>query len=111
MAMGFLSVEQALADYAVLIGSLRQDYSGITKVITFGGRYSITLPRVSYQESKTTYSVWPICCSYGGMLSAWMRFKYPNVVDGALAASAPIYYVDDLVPKTAFYEKVTEVNE
>ena len=60
VAMGFLSVEQALADFAVLIGSLRQDYSGITKVVTFGGRYSITLPTVSYQESKTTYSVWPM---------------------------------------------------
>ena len=45
------------------------------------------------------------------MLSAWFRFKYPNVVDGALAGSAPIYFVgEDLIPATAFFEKVTEVS-
>ena len=44
------------------------------------------------------------------MLTAWMRFKYPNMVDGGLAASAPIYYIDDgLIPRTAFFAKVTEV--
>ena len=66
MAMGFLSVEQALADFAVLIGSLRQDYSGITKVITFGGRYSITLPRVQDNLQCVAYAVAMVgCCQLG----------------------------------------------
>ena len=47
--------------------------------------------------------------SYGGMLTAWIRFKYPNLVDGGLAASAPIFYTEGLVSRTAFFGKVTEV--
>ena len=60
--MGYLTTEQALADFAVLAttlkGSLKQAEN--SKLIAFGG-------------------------SYGGMLAAWFRMKYPNIVDGYVA--------------------------
>eukprot|EP01063_Lacrimia_lanifica_P013700 TRINITY_DN20317_c0_g1_i1.p2 TRINITY_DN20317_c0_g1~~TRINITY_DN20317_c0_g1_i1.p2 ORF type:complete len:485 (+),score=212.62 TRINITY_DN20317_c0_g1_i1:54-1508(+) len=62
----FLSHEQGLADYAALMHDFKQRrQTGASKVIGFGG-------------------------SYGGMLAAWMRMKYPHVVDGVIAGSAPI---------------------
>lgn len=65
--LGYLGSEQALADYARLIYELKNNIFDAkhSAVITLGG-------------------------SYGGMLAAWMRMKYPNLVDGALAGSAPI---------------------
>lgn len=42
-------------------------------------------------------------------MSAWFRFKYPNSVDGALAASAPIYIVANLTSPYAFFGLVTQV--
>ena len=44
------------------------------------------------------------------MLSAYMRFKYPNVIDVALAASAPIYMTTFRgSERDFFFTAVTEV--
>lgn len=55
-----------MMDYVELIGFIKQKYNAQDKaVIVFGG-------------------------SYGGMLAAWLRMKFPSTFQGALAASAPI---------------------
>jgi len=80
----YLTTEQALADYAELIDFLKDKYNAQSSaVIAFGG-------------------------SYGGMLSSWFRIKYPNVVDGAIAASAPILlFLDTGASQWAFNEIIT----
>ena len=74
--LSYSSSKQAIEDYArfldqLLINSTVQDGvdHGILHrrpIIAFGG-------------------------SYGGMLAAWFRMKYPQIVTGAIAASAPIW--------------------
>ncbi|CAK0734809.1 hypothetical protein CVIRNUC_000484 [Coccomyxa viridis] len=65
--MQFLTSEQAMADYAELITELKHElHATDSAVIGFGG-------------------------SYGGMLATWMRIKYPHILDGAIAGSAPIW--------------------
>lgn len=58
--LGYLSSEQALADYAQFLRWFKNDFypqTNNSKVVAFGG-------------------------SYGGLLSAWFRMKYPHIVIG-----------------------------
>jgi len=86
--LGFLTSEQALADFSVLLDYLNPTLPVPAKkkrpVIAFGG-------------------------SYGGMLAAWFRMKYPHIVVGAIASSAPIFQFTDITPCNAFNRILTSV--
>lgn len=80
--LGYLTSEQALADYADLLQFLNPEAK--RPVIAFGG-------------------------SYGGMLAAWFRMKYPHIVIGALASSAPVLQFPNVVPCDIFNRILTSV--
>lgn len=87
--IGYLTSTQALADFVYLINYLQNlhphsDYLEKVPVVAFGG-------------------------SYGGMLAAWLRLKYPANVIGAIAASAPIWQFQGLTPCENFNKVVTSV--
>jgi len=42
------------------------------------------------------------------MLSAYMRFKYPNIVAGSIAASAPILLLTPTADRSFFWKLVTK---
>ena len=77
----WLSVEQALADYASLIANLPNLIGCVgTGARAAAGRCDVVL----------------LGGSYGGMLAAWHRYKFPHLSVGAVASGAPI----DFYPST-----------
>ncbi|CAG9855549.1 unnamed protein product [Phyllotreta striolata] len=87
--LGYLTSQQALADFVYVIDHLQNEYKSRWNgkklpVIAFGG-------------------------SYGGMLSAYIRMKYPASVLGAIASSAPIWQFNGLTPCEDFYRITTGV--
>lgn len=82
--LGYLSSTQALADYATLIIDLKKNFTATdSPVVVFGG-------------------------SYGGMLAAWFRLKYPHVAIGALASSAPILNFANITSPYTFNNIITQ---
>ena len=78
----YLSAEQALGDYAQLITEHLFPTYGKSPIIAFGG-------------------------SYGGMLAAYMRTKYPHLISGAIAASAPVRAFEGTCDPYAFNQIIT----
>ena len=81
----YLNVEQVMSDYVEFIKQYRDEHATeTTPVIVFGG-------------------------SYGGMLASWLRMKFPETFQGAIAASAPIIYFKGAVPEDGFYQVIDKV--
>ncbi|CAG9862931.1 unnamed protein product [Phyllotreta striolata] len=90
--MKYLTTAQALEDFAMIIDGLKKEFF----------------------ESVTTAESYPIIAfgaSYGGMLSAWLRMKYPFSIIGAISSSAPLLYLPGIANCEVFYEIVTNVFE
>ncbi|KAK9127867.1 hypothetical protein Syun_016664 [Stephania yunnanensis] len=82
--LGYLSSTQALADYATLIIDLKKNLTAYdSPVVVIGG-------------------------SYGGMLAAWFRLKYPHVAIGALASSAPILNFENITSPYSFNNIISQ---
>ncbi|KAG8196150.1 hypothetical protein JTE90_007882 [Oedothorax gibbosus] len=80
--IGLMTIEQALADYAFFLKGFKKTLKAEKcPVVAFGG-------------------------SYGGMLATYMRLKYPNIIIGAIAASAPIYI--EKLSGNVFFQGVTK---
>ncbi|KAI5448639.1 hypothetical protein KIW84_015877 [Lathyrus oleraceus] len=81
--LGYLDSAQALVDYGDVVIHIQETLQmQNSPIIVIGG-------------------------SYGGMLASWFRLKYPHLAIGALASSAPILYIDDVVQPNAYMDIVS----
>ncbi|XP_050441621.1 lysosomal Pro-X carboxypeptidase-like [Adelges cooleyi] len=104
--LGYLTSQQALADYVDLIEYLRQ--KKVEKLLTSTDFVEYDTQTVGSAATRSN----PVIVfggSYGGMLSAWFRMKYPASVEGAIASSAPIWQFNGMTPCNAFYRVTSSV--
>uniref|UniRef100_A0A8D8UFM4 Lysosomal Pro-X carboxypeptidase n=1 Tax=Cacopsylla melanoneura TaxID=428564 RepID=A0A8D8UFM4_9HEMI len=94
---GYLSSEQAL-----------QDFVDVIEYIQSSTESELDYPAGDYELGKR-HPVIAFGGSYGGMLASWFRMKYPHIVQGALAASAPIWAFPNMAPCNYYYRTVTQV--
>ncbi|XP_077498828.1 lysosomal Pro-X carboxypeptidase-like [Amblyomma americanum] len=81
----YLTTEQALADYAELITWIKKNVKGAqnSRVAAFG-------------------------CHYEAMLATWFRVKYPHIVRGVLASSAPFKILSPFVSCDTYFKAATD---
>ena len=79
----YLTIEQATFDYVDLIKFIKDSENLQDRAVILAGG------------------------SYGGMLAAWMRIKFPQWFQGALASSAPILAFEGSYDPEEFYNIVT----
>jgi lysosomal Pro-X carboxypeptidase len=82
----YLNVPQVMEDYVALLTYLKEQDTTLQNkaTIVFGG-------------------------SYGGMLAAWLRMKYPSMFQGALASSAPVLWFNGTITNTAYTQVASRV--
>lgn len=89
-----LTTEQALYDAVRLI------------------RYIQTSLGCSLRRGDATYCpVLAVGGSYPGFMAASIRLRFPNVIDMAWAASAPMKFYSQQTPQGAYFEHITHVAE
>ncbi|KAL7578124.1 hypothetical protein ACA910_012571 [Epithemia clementina (nom. ined.)] len=103
--LAYSSSVQAIADYARLIRNVLWQQRP--------EKGQLEPPPSLSSNSPTTIVPRPVICfggSYGGMLSAWMRMRYPQWVAGAIAASAPIWGFPVVSKKASHDDDMNNIN-
>lgn len=85
--LGYLTSQQALADYVDLLTYLRNNgsYDAYQQNLYKAGNIYDDTPAMDGNEDGTKSGLNPVIAfggSYGGMLAAWFRIKYPAIVEG-----------------------------
>ncbi|XP_050439210.1 lysosomal Pro-X carboxypeptidase-like [Adelges cooleyi] len=103
--IGYLTSRQALADYVDLIDYLKPKPLDKPPSIDFGEYDTQTVDCAATSSNPVIV----FGGSYGGILAAWLRMKYPASAEGAIASSAPIWLIEGMTPCNAFYRVISSV--